>query len=131
LISGHNGKLSVTTIKNKKRLTSGELALEVAHKVRDTVAGMVGASRNESSPTVLSTVARLFLNRNKCVRIVLWLEDDAAVNRQEWEQELNTLTTRIQNHLRWFTPRVLVVSQTTHHNKPPHLDVSNVPVKGS
>lgn len=114
-------------IKNKKRLTSGDLALEVAYKVRDTVAGLVGAVRNEASPTVLSASAKMMLDRTKCVRVVLWLEDDAAVNPKAWAEELNTLTTRIQSYLRWLTARVLVVSQSTHADKPPHLQVSNVP----
>jgi hypothetical protein len=56
-------------IENKTRLTSGELALEVAHKVRDTLAGLMGATRNESPATILSETTGLIINRTKTVRV--------------------------------------------------------------
>lgn len=112
-------------IQNKKRLTSGELAIEVAQKVRDTVAGLVGAVRNETHPSVLTDAGLLLLKKSEPLRIVLWLEDDAAVNQQAWAEELNTLTTRIQGYLRWLTSRVLVVSGSTYAHKPPGLKVTN------
>ena len=114
-------------IQNKKRLSSGELAIEVAQKVRDTVAGLGGAVRNESTPSVLTETGSLLLNKTKALRIVLWLEDDTALNPKAWAEELNTLTTRIQTYLRWLTPRVLVVSTSTYAHKPPGIKVTNVP----
>lgn len=116
-------------IQNKKRLKSGELALEVAHKVRDTVAGLVGAVRNETHASALTDVGLSLLKQTETVRIVLWLEDDAAANGRVWAEELNTLMTRIQGYLRWLTPRVLVVSGSTYAQKLPGLQVTNVPRK--
>jgi len=114
-------------IQNKKRLSSGELAIEVAQKVRDTVAGLVGAVRNESNPSLLTEAGLLLVNKAKTIRILLWLEDDAKVNKKEWAEELTTLTTRIQGYLRWLTSRVLVVSIATYALKPPGIKVTNVP----
>jgi hypothetical protein len=113
-------------IKNKKRLANGELAIEVAQKVRDTVAGLVGAVRNETNPSILTEAGLLLFKKTEGVRIVLWLEDDAAVNPKAWAEELNTLTTRIQSYLRWLTSRVLVVSISTYAQKPPGIKVANV-----
>lgn len=113
-------------IPNKKRLSSGDLAIEVAQKVRDTIAGLVGAVRNETNPSILTDTGLLLFKKAETVRIVLWLEDDAAVDPKAWAEELNTLTTRIQTYLRWLTPRVLVVSISTYADKPPGIKVSNV-----
>ena len=113
-------------IQNKKRLASGDLAIEVAQKVRDTVAGLVGAVRNETNPSILTDAGLLLFKKTEIVRIVLWLEDDAAGNPKAWAEELNTLTTRIQTHLRWLTSRVLVVSGSTYAHKPPGVKVTNV-----
>jgi hypothetical protein len=113
-------------IPNKKRLSSGDLAIEVAQKVRDTIAGLVGAVRNETNPSILTDAGLLLFKKAETVRIVLWLEDDAAVNAKAWAEELNTMTTRIQTYLRWLTPRVLVVSISTYANKPPGIKVTNV-----
>jgi hypothetical protein len=114
-------------IKNKKRLASADLAIEVAQKVRDTIAGLVGAVRNETNPSLLTDAGLLLFNKAETVRIVLWLEDDAAMNPKVWAEELNTLTTRIQTYLRWLTSRVLVVSISTYAHKPPGIRVANVP----
>ena len=114
-------------IQNKKRLGSGELAIEVAQKVRDTIAGLVGAVRNETNPSILTDAGLLLFKKAETVRIVLWLEDDAAVNPKAWAEELNTLTTRIQTYLRWLTSRVLVLSISTYAQKPPGIKVTNVP----
>lgn len=116
-------------IQNKKRLTSSELAVEVAQKVRDSVAGLVGAVRNETDPSILTDVGQHLLKKNEPLRIVLWLEDDAAADKHTWEEELNTLTTKIQGYLRWLTSRILVVSSSTYAQKPPGLKVANISPK--
>jgi hypothetical protein len=114
-------------VKNKKRLKSGERDIEVAQKVRDTMAGLVGAIRNESNPSVLTNAGQVLFDRAKPVLVVLWLEDDAAVDPKEWKEELHTLTTKIQSYLRWLTSRILVVSMSTYAQKPPGISVMNVP----
>jgi hypothetical protein len=65
-------------VQNKKRLSSRDLAIEVAQKVRDTIAGLVGAVRNETNPSILTESGLLLFKKSETVRIVLWLEDDAA-----------------------------------------------------
>jgi hypothetical protein len=114
-------------IQNKKRLTSNELALEVAHKVRDTVAGLVGAVRNETNSSAITEVGSQLLKRSEPLRVILWLEDDASTDPKTWKEELGTLTTKIQGYLRWLTSRVLVVSSTTYAQKPPGIQVTNTP----
>ena len=114
-------------IQNKKRLRSEELALEVAQKVRDTVAGLVGAARNAATSEALVAVGLGLPDSRRSLLVVLWLEDDAQVDPRAWAEELNTLTTRLQGYLQWLTRRILVVSMSTHREKPPDVSVQNVP----
>lgn len=113
-------------IENKQRLKCGELAIEVAEKVRDTVAGLVGAWRNESNKTVVSQIGANLLHKSKPIRIVLWLEDDTAADVRQWRQQLDTITTQIQSRLKWLTTRVLVTSCSAYSDKPPELRVRTI-----
>ena len=59
-------------IENKKRLTSGELAEEVADKVRDTLAGMAWAcNRKPLDEGDLAGFLRPLVNRQSKVPVVL------------------------------------------------------------
>ncbi len=133
-ISNHHGDSCLIEVKdfrgyriqNKKRLATDELAREVAFKVRDSAAGFVGAKRNYPHIGVLHSVADNLVNPEKDVRVVLWLEDDTAINDRSWKAELATLTDRIKSYRRWFTTKVLVVGLSTHANQPPDLVVTNL-----
>src|SRR5208283_666042 len=110
-------------IQNKTRLTSGELAEEVAQKVKDTIAGVVAGCRSGNTAGPFADLGRFLLAPGSEVRIVLWLEDDAAVNPQRWKQELSTQTQLIKQKLRWLQVKVFVVSQSTYNHCPPQLVV--------
>ena len=62
-------------IQNTPRLTSGELAQEVANKVRDTLAGLVWACARGLSEPFHESLTRAFIERPKAL-VVLWLEMD-------------------------------------------------------
>ncbi|MEW5980092.1 MAG: hypothetical protein AB1898_30225 [Acidobacteriota bacterium] len=116
-------------IQNEKRLTTDELAREVAFKVRDSVAGVVGAKRSYQEG-VLPEAADNLVIPEKDVGVVLWLEDDAAKKADSWKAELATLVDKIKAYLSWLTSKILVVSLSTHHYLPPDLKVTNLPGAG-
>jgi hypothetical protein len=113
-------------IRNKKRLTTGELAEEVSQKVRDTLAGVFAGCRANNLAGCWRDVERSLATPNCDVRIVLWLEDDAAVNPLRWKQELSTQTQLIKRKLHWLRVKVFAVSQSTYNLCPPQLNVSNL-----
>jgi hypothetical protein len=115
---------------NKRRMKSGELAHEVARKVRDSLAGSVGAFRNATAPGALGAVATKLTTKSKPVFVILWLEDDLEADVRQWKQELDTLGTEIKRRLRWLTTQILVVSRSTHGARPPALTVTNLPGAG-
>lgn len=114
-------------IRNKKRLTTGELAEEVAQKVRDTLAGVISGCRTGNSAGCWSDISGCLTTPDSDVRIVLWLEDDTAGNPMRWKQELSTQTQLIKQKLHWLRVRVFAVSQSTYNHCPPQLAVSNLP----
>lgn len=114
-------------IANKPRI-EGEVAVEVAVKVRDTIAALVGASRkpvNEFPSEVLVAA----LQRSKEVVVVLWLEDDSFHNADRAKQRLTTLNGVLKSKLAWLNVRTFVLSSSVA-NRLPHLVVTNLPGAG-
>jgi len=95
-------------IDNKQRLTSGELAAEVADDVRDTIAGLVWVmERGSSTPELAKLLRQIFAVRSKC-KVVLWLEED----RQPNPVDRSTLAGLIKRRMDWLGPHVTVRSRT-------------------
>lgn len=94
-------------IKNKNRLTSGELAREVACKVRDTLASMIWAcGRAPLDDHKLGAFVRPLVSGGHKVPVVLWLEED----RPAAPPEASALGQAIKKELVWLNPRVIVAS---------------------
>lgn len=102
----------------------GELVATVATKVRDTVAGLVGAGRQARAPESATLLHRL-ADAKTCVNVVLWLEHAATLpgvkprvqdlrNRARGGVEFD----RLQASVRWLGARVLICSRA---------DVARVP----
>jgi hypothetical protein len=132
-VGKHNGDLFLIEVKdfrgyrieNQPRFTSGELAVEIGQKVRDTVAGIVGAYRTSDSQK-WAEFAKPLVDLLKNVRVVVWVEYDlpphfAARGKVRASVETNVF----KRKLSWLTARVLVSSQS--NNGVPDLIVRNLP----
>lgn len=99
-------------IENKARLSDGELALEVAQKVRDTLAGIIGAHRMAGDGADWTVPVGSTANVKHGVQVVLWLEQDAPPKapRGTLDRTRNTLEQLLKQQLRWLTTKVLVTS---------------------
>ena len=98
-------------IQNRKRLATSDLAVEIAKKVRDPLAGLVAAKRNHPDPGVLGDVA-------------------AQGDPRQWKAEQALLADKIKSYMSWFSSRVLVVDQTTYQQHPSDLHARNLPGAG-
>lgn len=116
-------------IENKKRLTSGELADEVADKVRDTLAGMAWACNREPlDKGTLAGFLRPLVNRQNKVPVVLWLEEDQPLA----PAEASALQAAIRQRLAWLNASVIVMNRTLAQARPVlGLTVTNLPKKPS
>ncbi len=98
-------------IETKKRQTA-DLPLLIGSKVRDTVAGLVGASRSAPAAWV-DTCARLLVERKRRVFVLAWVADpalrvaEAVTKRNMWQMERRD---RLKQRLAWLTPHVVVAS---------------------
>lgn len=110
-------------IENKAR----DLAVEVAYKVRDSIAGLVGAQRDASGPhaDALCASAQVLLNAE--VRVVLWLEEDTPVSTAA---RRSALAGEVKKYLRWLKARVIVVNVQENQDAVPALAVANLPGAG-
>ncbi|WP_433933852.1 hypothetical protein AB3662_05430 [Sorangium cellulosum] len=95
-----------------KRRQPHALPLAIACKVRDTVAGLVGAGRLGAEPWVESC-ARLLVERKLRVHVVAWIADpdlraaEPIKKREVWQKERSD---RLKQRLSWLTPYVTVAS---------------------
>jgi hypothetical protein len=110
-------------IQNKSRLHDGDLAVEVALKVRDTLAGLVGTIHTHGSPIWHTWAGSVFKTRPK---VLLWLEEDIdpdAVRKRG--HAAPSLVDTLGNKLRWLNPHVMVKNQRL--SRPvPDLEVGNL-----
>jgi hypothetical protein len=117
-------------IENKKRLqdaSTERLAHEVAVKVRDTVAGLVGARRSRQSEAERWEPLGGALGDTKfSVYVVLWFEED--FRRSPIETQV--LQNNIKKKLRWLTTHVLVCCAGDARSVPPGVTVRNLPGAG-
>lgn len=115
-------------IQNKARISDGELAVEVAQKVRDTLAGIVsGVRRGDTQRPWNELLLQCLGKADGQITIVLSLEDDAASSPLRWKQRLNTLSDQIKAKLNWLRVRVSVVSPQTNPGSIPGVAVINLP----
>jgi hypothetical protein len=112
-------------IENQKRLTNGELAIESGQKVRDTVAGIIGAFRTSDSPK-WEDFAKTLIDIGKAVRVIIWEENDLPpYNKARKKVRASVATNVYKRKLSWLTARVLIANQTD--NGVPDLIVRNLP----
>lgn len=112
-------------VENQARLTNGELPIEIGQKVRDTIAGIIGAYRTSDSHK-WEAFAKILTANTKTIRVVVWLEYDLPVNSKARNKVRASVGTNIyKKRLNWLTSQVLVTNQSS--NGLPDLTVSNLP----
>lgn len=97
------------SIENKKRYGSN-LAEEVASKLRDTLAGIVGGARNHCDASFWHKLLTLAANGRRRCHVVLWLEDDAPKAGDE-KVRLSVQTKGLAASVAWLTRKALVTNQ--------------------
>ncbi len=123
-------------IENKHRTerNTDPIDIEMAEKVRDTLAGIVGAARHSTHLKDTFLQYQSFLsNIKKDIHVVLWLEQDPiplpnAIQNKRMQASGGNLTIRLRQKLAWLTPYVSVVNSENYDYKD-SLSVKFLPVK--
>lgn len=105
---------------------SGEVCFEVGLKVRDTIAGLIGAARMAVVEFPAAQVAAA-LQPGPDFMIVLWLEDDLFTNPVKTAPKLQMLNNLLKTNLNWLNAKTLVVSSSKDGHLVPGLAVSDLP----
>ncbi|MBV6442326.1 MAG: hypothetical protein DYG98_19085 [Haliscomenobacteraceae bacterium CHB4] len=98
-------------IQNAPRLANGaeELTLEIARKVRDTMAGFVGGNRNDIRESEFwKDTANLLTNPKREIFIIAWVEEDmlSSYNSKEIKRIKTVRASKLKQKLHWLTSRV-------------------------
>jgi len=110
-------------IENQRRIDSGEVATEVAMKVRDTVASLVGAARHAISEFPAGEVVQA-MEKGK-ISVVLWIEDDTFQDEARTKVKLDALNKMLKRTLAWLHVRTFVLSSKVPYRLP-GLNVVNL-----
>lgn len=104
-------------IANKQRLSDGELAVEVAQKVRDTIAGLVGARRTGGDAAEWAPFVDGATNAKRSCHVILWIEQDVPPRAAPGtlDRARNSLEQLLKQQLRWLTTHVFVASLERAH----------------
>lgn len=100
----------------------------VHHKVKDTIAGIIGGARNSTHDREIWAAFAQVLNTPKQkVRAVLWMEEDEGPDYMAKRRSVarNTLTSNLERKLKWLTASVLVCNMKS--NPIPGLSVKRSP----
>lgn len=120
-------------IETKVRIEKGDdkdepLDIEVAKKVRDTLAGIIGGARNSTHQRATwKEYLKIFSNENKRIRIVLWLEQDRTGDKERKPRIMN-LQNKLLKNLNWLTSDIRIFSIDKHDFKD-DLIIENLPRK--
>lgn len=112
-----------------------ELPLEVGLKVRDTLAGLVGAYASESKPTWLEDFGKVLMKGRRQIHVVAWIAED-PVRPNETQSKRGVRDSergqRVKERLAWLTRRVWVEDPLRNTAKPavPDVIVTSLPGAG-
>ncbi len=101
-------------IENKERLSSGELAKEIADKVRDSIASMTWACRRAPlDERELAPFVRSIFGWKERIAVVLWLEEDRVLT----PVQASAMAETIKHELKWLNPKVFIMSRDLAEKK--------------
>ncbi|MDZ4679161.1 MAG: hypothetical protein SH848_19340 [Saprospiraceae bacterium] len=108
-------------IENKARMNNGERIEEFAQKVRDTMAGVVGAAQNSSHLKGTWKKYVKLLSGGE-IHVVCWIEEDrqsnySNVKRNRHKARASGFIQEIKRKLSWLTTKVTAADTTNNPYK--------------
>lgn len=112
------------------RLTgkNDDLTVEVAQKVRDSLATLIGGARNSTNLRESWKKYVQHLNENGLLKVIAWVELDRQTANQLKREKVNITTRRsaLKNRLKWLTSKIQIINVNAYHNEIDGLKVSFV-----
>lgn len=121
--------IEIKDYRDQPRPNQRDLAVTVAQKTRDTVAGIVGFSRTSNTPHIWAPFIQALARRRTPVTILFWLEERHLPGPpQRRIQRTQVQIREIQRRLKWLTTKVIVTGRGLG-GVPDGLTVSDVPAQ--
>lgn len=116
-VKGFRGFGSQKSVNDRLAEGMEVLTTEVAQKVKDTVAAIVGISRNiQTRNTIWEKAAKQIL-QNKELMIIAWIEEDlnSKALRDRKKNEMSVRTDKLKNKLAWLTTNISIDNIKERH----------------
>lgn len=116
-VKGFRGYGSQKSINDRLAEGMEVLTTEVAQKVKDTVAAIVGISRNiQIRDTIWEKAAKQIL-QNKELMIIAWIEEDlnSIALRNRKKNEMSVRTDKLKKKLAWLTTNISIDNIKERH----------------
>jgi len=116
-------------IQNREKIRTGEMVLEIAQKVRDTIPSLISANIHSPIIDKWKPFIKALINREEPIRVIFWLEEDRHIpppQEKRRKNEKNIFMDNLKRKLKWLTSRVLVVDQGTYEKCIPEIQVYNI-----
>lgn len=116
-IKGFRGYGSQKSVNDRLAEGMEVLTTEVAQKVKDTVAAIVGISRNIQAQNTIWEKAAKQIIHNKDLMIIAWIEEDLNSNalRARKKNEMSVRTDKLKNKLGWLTTNISIDNIKEQH----------------
>lgn len=115
---------------NRQRLTgeNDDITIEVAQKVRDSLATMVGGARCSTNLPDKWKKYIDHLNKEKDLKVIAWIELDVSTENFLKRANVNISTKRneLKKRLTWLTSDVQILNIQNYNNELEGMEVSQV-----
>lgn len=112
---------------NKQRLTgeNDDITVEIAQKVRDSLATIVGGARHSTNLPDKWKKYIDHLNNKRNLKVIAWVEIDVSTQNLLERSKVNISTRRneLRKRLTWLTSDVQVLNTQNYHNELEGMEV--------
>ena len=117
-VKGFRGYGSQKSVNDRLADGMEVLSTEVAQKVKDTVAAIVGIGRNiKIEDTIWEKAANHLILQHRNLIVVAWIEEDltSKSQRERKKNEMSVRTLKLKNKLSWLTTNITIDNVKEQH----------------
>lgn len=113
---------------NKQRLTgeNDDISVEVAQKVRDSLATIIGGARHSTNMPDKWKKYIEHLNNEKSLKVIAWIELDVSTTNllKRANFKISTKRNELRKRLTWLTSDVQILNTKNYNNELEGMEVS-------
>lgn len=118
-VKGFRGYGKQNSIQNRLSGKQDDIIIEIAQKVRDSLAVILGGCRNSTNQTELWKACIKHIKDNKKVRIIAWLEIDESteVMLRRAKVQMSIRRKELRKILLWLTSDIDILNTKSYNNE--------------